>query len=90
MAITVAVYEKRGLKRGPGITDAHFREWPFQPDDELPFTGAGPLGEPVYLVESPWWRYGNLWTLGVYAPRHQSWQFDVRDGETHEVWLSPA
>ena len=91
MSVTVLVYEKQGLKRGRGITDAHFRQWPWRDEDELEFTGGGPLGEPIYVVKTPFIFQDNnvAWSLGVYAPHHYDWNFGVRDGETHQVWLSP-
>ena len=34
-------------------------------------------------------RWSEFW-LRVHAPSHNDWDFFVRDGETHEVWLSKA
>jgi hypothetical protein len=98
MTITVWVYEKRGLKRGPGLLDAWITGGaPAGPRLRLPGTGGGPLGEPRYEVEL------GIWTIGgeefiprsegwIYAnaPAHHPWGAHVNDGETHSIWLAPS
>jgi len=101
MTVTVRVYQKNGLCRGPGIGNAIFfavvgwggpsagTSYP------LAATGPSPLSglEPVYTVPLPsqWLldSFSPLWDLRVSSLNHESWQFPVGDGETHEVWLRP-
>lgn len=101
MALTVAVYGKRGLKRGPAISSgASFRAIEDLLVHRLRFLPPGPLTgtEPRYTVEqvifwdgqfSAWTPKYDPWTIEVRAPGHQPHRFYVRDGEAHEVWLSP-
>lgn len=92
MSLTISVYEKRGLKRGPAITDANFAAVSTMLviyNIPLRATGGGPLGGPTYQVETPRGLENATWTLRVASPRHNAWDFSVRDGETHDVWLSP-
>jgi hypothetical protein len=90
MTLGISVYEKRGLCRGPEITDAQFRSgnWPCKA------TGGGPLGDGTYRVEPPYYvtagngeKYPNAWELTVEAPNYHLHRFWVNDGETHDVWL---
>jgi hypothetical protein len=90
MAVTISVYEKRGLvKRGNPILDAEFRQAVVLSESVTAFpvlsaTGGGPLGEPKYAVEL----LSSPATVSVASVRHNEERFLVRDGETHEVWLS--
>jgi hypothetical protein len=93
MTITVSVYQKNGLCRGPAIYDATFRAVTpsgaiLYYDIPLGATGAPPLSgkEPVYTVARP--PGLTEWHLRVASPIHNPWVFFVRDGETHEVWLT--
>jgi hypothetical protein len=90
MAITVSVYEKAGLCRGRPIGNATFEAqnaFLFAP---LSWTRGGPLSgtSHVYSITAPirWPSFD----LIVAAPSYQTWKFFVRDGETHEVWLTKA
>jgi hypothetical protein len=86
MALTISVYEKRGLCRGPAITDAIFSAVSTMLvlyDIPLTATGGGPLGGPTYQVQTPRGLESTSWYLRVASPRHNSWDFCVRDGETH-------
>ena len=91
MSLTISVYEKRGLKRGPAITDARFAAVSHSLvvyDIALKATGGGPLGGPTYTVQPPGGLANTPWLLRVSTPRHNAEEFTVRDGETHDVWLS--
>jgi hypothetical protein len=85
MTITVSVYQKNGLCRGPWIPNATFRRLGYLGD--LPATPPGPLPgpDPVYTVSHPPGVFS--WQLVVASPDHQSWNFWVQDGERHDVWL---
>jgi hypothetical protein len=91
VAVTVSVYEKNGLCRGPAIGNATFRAVStilVIYDIPLAATAGGPLSGStnVYTVAAP--RGLTEWNLRVAAPGHAPWVFFVRDMETHEVWLS--
>lgn len=95
MAVTISVWEKNGLKRGNPLTDVGFaQERVLEPGkftsraiwESVSYTGGGLLGGNIYQVEL---RAGtSQGYVRVDATRHQSEWFFVRDGETHEVWLS--
>jgi|SRR6516164_6124786 hypothetical protein len=104
MTVTVSVYQKDGLCRGPPIYDATFEDVSgvsvpyFRPGVYL-FVNPWPLAAPwnplggtapVYTVPLPVSRdiLVAAWTLRVASPMHSPWDFFVQDGETHEVWLS--
>jgi hypothetical protein len=92
MTVTVSAYRKNGLCRGPAIGNATFHAVSTVLviyDIPLSAVGGGPLSgsEHVYKVAKP--PGLTEWTLRVAAPGHNSWDFFVRDGETHEVWLIP-
>jgi len=83
MTIQIGVYEKAGLCRGPFIINARFSRVGFL--GSLAATPPGPLDpDPVYTVARP---PGGGALLRVDSPIHQSWDWSVRDGERHEVWL---
>jgi hypothetical protein len=87
--VWVAVYEKNGLKRGPGLLDAFFaltEPWVADIDS---VSGGGPLGQPVYKVAiSIHPRFeGSIFGLEVLAPRHYPQRFLVPDGQSFEVRL---
>ena len=93
MTITVTVYQKDGLCRGPAIYDATFRAVATQSTSiglyDIPLAATlSPLSgtEPTYTVASPGLKE---WYLRVASPKHCPWDFFVRDGETHSVWLTP-
>jgi hypothetical protein len=88
VTVTVSVYEKNGLCRGPPIGTAIFRARSGIVTVPLSATQGGPLSGAahVYTVATAPW---NPYDLSVDSPSHQPWTFPVRDGETHEVWLSP-
>jgi hypothetical protein len=62
----------------------------------------GPLGgvDPKYFIESTKVFWDGSWRtwqptssdvrLDAFAPNAYPWSFYVRDGEIHEVWLSPS
>jgi hypothetical protein len=93
MTVTVSVYQKDGLCRGPAIYDASFHavtpsgsivyyDIPLNATGPPPLSGTAPVytvGRPLGLTE---------WYLRVASPVHDPWDFFVRDMETHEVWLS--
>jgi hypothetical protein len=87
MTLTIWVYEKNGLCRGPGIFDAYFI---YAHARIYGVTGPSPLSglDPVYTFPYPRADRAEI-TLYVGAPRHEIWDFNVWDDETHEVWLSP-
>ena len=95
ISVTVSVYEKNGLKRGPGITSAAFRRAPPRPipDDTSSFnvTGGGPLGTPVYQVRITFMRHVNdpdpPFNLEAWAGRHYPETYWVRNGQVFEAWL---
>ena len=88
MTITVSVYQKDGLCRGPKIGNAIFYARLGIILVSLPATGGGPLSgsEHVYTVAPP--AGLSSWDLSVESPIHQALFFFVRDGSTHEVWLA--
>jgi len=97
MTVTVSVYQKDGLCRGPGIGAATFEAVRssgliFYPDMPLNFTQGGPLSGSthVYTVDRPVHQglVFTEWYLRVASPIHCPSDFFVRDGETHEVWLT--
>jgi hypothetical protein len=92
MSLTVSVYQKNGLCRGPRIGNANFRAVTVPGnivvyDIPLNAQGGGPLSgsEHIYTVSPP--PGLTEWHLRVASPAHQPVIFFVRDGETHEVWL---
>lgn len=94
MTLTISVYEKRGLCRGRAIQNASFRAVSTMLvlyDIPLGIVSSpGPLsGGATYEVTELRVPPNTLWTLRVGAPSFESWDFQVRFGETHEVWLSP-
>jgi hypothetical protein len=91
MAVTISVYEKNGLCRGPGIGNATFRAVSTTLviyDIPLAATAGGPLSGAthVYTVAAP--RRLTEWNLRVAAPGYNPWVFFVRDTETHDIWLT--
>jgi hypothetical protein len=93
MTITVSVYQKDGLCRGPAIGNATFHAVTeagsiIYYDIPLSATGGPPLSGStnVYTVVGPLGL--TEWYLRVASPIHNPWDFFVRDGETHEVWLT--
>ena len=89
-SVSVLVYEKNGLKRGPGITSATFsKDEPYI--GEINVTGGGPLGTPLYQVRVRAWRPPSLLhsrlPLRVGAGRHYPEVHWVRDGDSFEVRL---
>lgn len=94
MTLTISVYEKRGLCRGRAIQNATFRAVSNRLiiyDIPLRIVSSpGPLsGGATYGVMEPGLPPSVVWTLRVGAPSYESWDFQVKNGETHEVWLSP-
>jgi hypothetical protein len=98
MTVRVSVYQKDGLCRGPPIyysatfEAARSSGLLYLPEMPLNFTQPDPLSgtAPVYTVFPPVYQ-GILfteWYLRVASPIHSPCDFFVRDGETHEVWLS--
>lgn len=93
MTLTISVYEKRGLCRGPAIQTASFRAVKtgfIILDMPLSIVSApGPLdpAAATYRVLEPALPTDQFWTLRVGAPGYESWSFEVRFGETHDVWL---
>jgi hypothetical protein len=79
--VTISVYERRGLKQGPGILDARFRKLP----SGLPIltTGGGPLGEPTYQFEIDFL----VASVRIDSPRHYSVDLTVEATGVDEVWL---
>ena len=92
MTVSVAVWQKDGLCRGPAIGNATFRAVSKDSivyyDIPLAATGGPPLSgsENVYTVVGP--RGLTVWYLRVASPIHNPWDFYVVDGETHQVWLT--
>jgi hypothetical protein len=91
MTVTVSVYQKNGLCRGPAIGNATFRAVSEQLiiyDIPLAAIGGPPLSgtEHVYTVAAP--PGLTSWNLRVASPIHNPWDFFVTDFSTHEVWLS--
>jgi hypothetical protein len=96
MAVTVEVYEKNGLKRGPGLTDVWFTAFPgWQPGEKINVvSGGGPFGSPVYVLDIQSFAPSSLqpgdvhyFHLGVNASKHYPQNFFVRDGDRFEVRL---
>jgi hypothetical protein len=97
MAVTVEVYEKNGLKRGPGLTDVWFTAFPgWQPGEKINVvSGGGPFGSPIYVLDIEAFAPANsllpgvthYFHLGVNASKHYSQNFFVLDGERFEVRL---
>jgi hypothetical protein len=95
--VMVLVYEKNGLKRGPGITNATFRSYPpDQPYSSLitailgpPLAGAP--GAPLYQVNIQAWRReneaNNPFNLLVSSAGHYGEWYEVRNGQSFEVRL---
>lgn len=92
--VTVWVYEKNGLCRGPAIYQATFwGVYNYPGRHQLAVAGPSPLSglDPVYTVSHPMY-IPNIkqWFLEVEAPGHAPWILvNVQDGETHHVWLNP-
>jgi hypothetical protein len=89
MTVTVWVYEKNGLKRGPDLTDADFTSYPpNQPYETIEIRGGGPLADPVYQlkIHTQW----TIFNLLVKARGHVSDWFQVRDGDNFEARLPRA
>ena len=93
-SITVAVYEKNGLKRGPGLTDAYFNPFYSNMGQINSISGGGPLGDPLYRVNMTVWRTDALppgevpsFRLRIGASRHYEQDFFVRNGDNFEVRL---
>jgi hypothetical protein len=94
VTVTVSVFQKNGLCRGPPIGTATFRGNSGIVTVPLSATQGGPLSgrEHVYTVAAapfPSVTSGSPFDLRVDSPSHQPCTFPVRDGETHEVWLFP-
>jgi hypothetical protein len=96
MTVTVSVYQKNGLCRGPPIGNATFEAVRspgliYYPDMPLNFTTGGPLSGAthVYTVDQPVYQgiMFTEWYLRVASPIHSPSDLFVQDGETHEVWL---
>ena len=89
MTVTVSVYQKDGLCRGHPIGNATFRASSGIVTQPLSATQGTPLSstEHVYIVATAPW---NPYELCVDSPSHQPWTFSVRDGERHDIWLSPG
>lgn len=95
-SITVAVYEKNGLKRGPGLTDAYFTPFYSNVGSVDRVIGGGPLGggSSLYQVDMTVWRSDALlpgevpsFRLRIGAGRHYEQNFYVRNGDNFEVRL---
>jgi len=96
-SVMVLVYEKNGLKRGPGITNATFRSYP--PDQ--PYSSiitavlgpplGGPPGTPLYQVDIRAWRreddVNNPFNLLVSSAGHYAEWWPVRNGQSFEARL---
>jgi hypothetical protein len=92
--LTVAVYEKNGLKRGPGLTDAYFKPFYSNVGSINRVIGGGPLGDPLYRVDMTVWRSDALlpgevpsFRLRIGAGGHYEQDFYVRNGDNFEVRL---
>lgn len=94
--ITVAVYEKNGLKRGPGLTSAYFRPYYTNQGWVNSVSGGGPLsgGSNVYVVNMTVWKTDALYAyenpsfrLRIGAGRYYEQVFYVRNGDNFEVRL---
>jgi hypothetical protein len=91
VTVTVSVWQKDGLCRGPAIGTAFFYQSFGIVVVRLTATAGGPLSGStnVYTVSRP--PDGSLaWNLQVGAPGYNFCTFFVRDGTTHEVWLPRA
>ena len=93
-SITVAVYEKNGLKRGPGLTDAYFKPFYSNMGWINSIRGGGPLGGSLYQVNMTVWRTDALlpgevpsFQLRIGASKHYEQNFFVRNGDNFEVRL---
>ena len=94
--ITVAVYEKNGLKRGRGLTDAYFRPKYSNTGWINSVAGGGPIsgGSFVYVVNMTVWKTDALYPhenpsflLRIGAGRHYEQEFYVVTGDNFEVRL---
>jgi hypothetical protein len=95
-SITVAVFEKNGLKRGPALTDAFFRPYYSNMGMINSVSGGGPIagGSSVFTVNMTVWRSDALspgevpsFRLLIGAGRHYEQDFYVRNGDNFEVRL---
>jgi hypothetical protein len=92
LSVTVSVYEKRGLKAGPGITNAVFRTAaPRWVPDSNTFTVTGGVGTPVYQLRIDTMRRieeaDPPFNLEISAGGFHPQSFWVRNGERFEVRL---
>jgi len=95
ISVTVEVYGKNGLKRGPGILSAAFRRAPPRPvpDDTstINSTGGGPFGTPVYQVSIRFMRHVHdpdpQFNLEIWAGRYYAEEYWVRHGQVFEARL---
>ena len=91
LTVTVSVFEKNGLCRGPAIGNASFyiQQRGYWGIENFPLTATSgpPLSPPenVYTVELP--PPGRTYFFLVTSPGHHPWDFLVNPGERHEVWL---
>jgi hypothetical protein len=96
-SVAILVYEKNGLKRGPGLSSAVFRSYPpDQPYSSIinatfnPPLGGAP-GTPLYQVDIRAWRSeaqaNDPFNLSVSAPGYYAAWYPVRNGERFEVRL---
>jgi hypothetical protein len=97
ISVTVSVYERNGLKRGPGILSAAFRTAPprWVPDESrFNVTGGGPLGTPLYQVQITFMRRVDdpdpRFNLEVWAGKHYPADYWVRNGQVFEARLDRA
>jgi hypothetical protein len=97
-SVAVLVYEKNGLKRGPGITNATFRSYPpDQPYNSFiswtfrPPLGGYPAGTPIYQVDIQAWRWedraSDPFNLSVSAGGYYAEWYPVRNGQSFEARL---
>jgi len=93
-SITVAVFEKNGLKRGLGLTDAFFTPFYANMGSINRVIGGGPFGDPLFRVDMTVWRTDALppgevpsFRLRIGAGRHYEQDFYVRNGDNFEVRL---
>src|SRR5262245_9998951 len=93
--ITVSVYEKNGLKRGRGLTDAYCRPKDSNAGWVNSVAGGGPIsGSSFYAVNMTVWRTDALYPhenpiflLRIGAGRHYEQEVYVRTGDNFEVRL---